>query len=126
MRCDCCIHNSVCALVGAIPEYSDCQEFIDINCFIKLPCKIGEKIFAIVEKKKANKDETYRYIQSYYLTYSNIERVIKNFGKTIFLTKDDAEVALAKINCDSQSDDVYGSDAEFDRYLGGLYYSYVD
>lgn len=117
MRCDCCVHNSVCALVGAIPEYSDCQEFIDINCFIKLPCKIGEKLFAIVEKKKANKDETYRYIQSYYLTYSNIERVIKNFGKTIFLTKDDAEVALAKINGDSIFDVVYGSDAEFERYL---------
>lgn len=103
MRCDCCVHNSVCALVGAIPEYSDCQEFININCFIKLPCKIGEKIFAIVEKKKANKDETYRYIQSYYLTYSNIERVIKNFGKTIFLTPEAAEDALAKMDSETET-----------------------
>lgn len=72
-----------------------------ILIFVKLvwrsQSRIGSKIFAIVEKKKANKDETYRYIQSYYSTYSNIERVIKNFGKTIFLTLEGAEDALAKM-----------------------------
>lgn len=93
--CTDCIHDKICNRARDYENMSlGCKAFVDINCVIKLPCKIGEKIFAIVEKKKANKDETYRYIQSYYLTYSNIERVIKNFGTTIFLTKDDAEEAL--------------------------------
>lgn len=94
MLCADCIHKSICNKAIDVVCEIGCKEFIDINCFIKLPCKIGTKIFAIVTKKKATKDETYRYVQSYYLTYSNIERVIKNFGKTIFLTKDDAEEAL--------------------------------
>lgn len=93
--CTDCIHNKICNRAIDYENLSlGCNTFVDINCVIKLPCKIGTKIFAIVTKKKATKDETYRYIQSYYLTYSNIERVIKNFGKTIFLTKDDAEEAL--------------------------------
>ena len=100
MMCSDCIHEPVCNkvtdkdLLTFVTRYG-CEDYIDINCFIKLPCKIGSKIFAIVEKKKATKYETYKYIQSYYLTYSNIERVIKNFGKTIFLTKESAEEALA-------------------------------
>lgn len=98
MRCADCIHESICNRAYVNPAELDCRDFIDINCFIKLPCKLGEKIYAIVEKKKGNKEEKYRYIQSYYLTYSNIERVIKNFGKTIFLTQEDAEMALSKMN----------------------------
>lgn len=98
MGCTNCIHNFVCAILQNGGFRQDCKSFIDKECVIELPCKIGDRIFAIVEKKKATKDETYKYIQSYYLTYSNIERVIKNFGKTIFLTQEDAEMALSKMN----------------------------
>ena len=97
MICSDCIHNPVCRTAGT--ESADCENFIGIDCVINSPCRIGSKIFAIIEKKKATKDETYKYIQSYYSTYSNIERVIKNFGKTIFLTLEDAEDALAKMDC---------------------------
>lgn len=103
MRCADCIHEPICNRAYVNPAELDCRDFIDINCFIKLPCKLGEKIYAIVEKKKANKDETYKYIQSYYLTYSNIERVTKNFGKTIFLTPEATEDALAKMNSETET-----------------------
>lgn len=98
--CTDCIHDKICNRARDYENMSlGCRAFVDINCVIKLPCKIGTKIFAVVTKKKANKDEKYSYIQSYYLTYSNIERVIVNFGKTIFLTKQEAEDALAKMSC---------------------------
>lgn len=98
MGCTNCIHNFVCTILQNSGYQQDCKCFSDKECIIELPCKIGDRIFAIVEKKKTYKDETYKYIQSYYLTYSNIERVIKNFGKTIFLTQEDAEMALSKMN----------------------------
>lgn len=98
MGCTNCIHNFVCTILQNSGYQQDCKCFIDKECIIELPCKLGEMIYAIVEKKKGNKEEKYRYIQSYYLTYSNIERVIKNFGKTIFLTQEDAEMALSKMN----------------------------
>lgn len=98
MGCTNCIHNFVCAILQNGGFRQDCKSFIDKECIIELPCKIGDRIFAIIEKKKTYKDETYKYIQSYYLTYSNIERVTKNFGKTIFLTPEAAEDALAKMD----------------------------
>ena len=98
MGCTNCIHNFVCTILQNSGYQQDCKCFIDKECIIKLPCKIGEPVFAIVEKKKGNKEEKYRYIQSYYLTYSNIERIIKNFGKTIFLTYSEAKDALDKLN----------------------------
>ena len=96
MGCTNCIHNFVCAILQNSGYRQDCKSFIE------LPCKIGDRIFAIVEKKKTYKDETYKYIQSYYLTYSNIERVTKNFGKTIFLTPEAAEDALAKMDSETE------------------------
>lgn len=98
MGCEKCVHSFVCTILQNGGYRQDCKSFIDKECIIELPCKIGDRIFAIVEKKKATKAGTYRYIQSYYLTYSNIERVTKNFGKTIFLTPEAAEDALVKMN----------------------------
>lgn len=99
MDCETCIHKSVCRIKDTKSADFDCKEYISIDHFIKLPCKLGEKIYAIVEKKKTYKNEKYRYIQPYYLSYSNIERVTKNFGKTIFLTPEDAKETLAKMDC---------------------------
>ena len=77
MSCLNCIHsatNGGPCLNEMAQRASDgsCHCFSDMDKIIELPCKIGDRIFAIIEKKKATKAGTYRYIQSYYLTYSNI------------------------------------------------------
>lgn len=75
----------------------------DINCIadyllangvIVPPCKVGDKIYLIVEKRRRSTNKCFKFIQISKLTFYNLEVVLKCFGKTIFLTKEEAEQAL--------------------------------
>ena len=64
------------------------------NDVIIPPVKFDDTIYMIVEKRAKITREYFRFIKKTKLTFSNLERVLKYWGKTVFLTKEQAEKAL--------------------------------
>ncbi len=64
------------------------------NGVIVPPVKVGDTIYMIVEKRVKITREYFRSIKKTKLTFLNLERVLKDWGKTVFLTKESAERAL--------------------------------
>ena len=64
------------------------------NDVIVPPVKFDDTIYMIVEKRAKITREYFRFIKKTKLTFSNLERVLKYWGKTVFLTKEEAEKAL--------------------------------
>lgn len=106
MKCENCIHYEAC-----LPFYENikmklCDMFEDKDLYIKLPCKIGTEVFGVSTPcggcehynnslKEAlntcrccNKKEVINFGFSY--------DCMGEFGKTVFLTKEEAEAALKK------------------------------
>ncbi len=67
------------------------------NGVIVPPCKVGTTIYMIVEKRAKVTRAYFHFVKKTKLTYLNLERVINNWGKTVFLTKEEAEQALGKL-----------------------------
>lgn len=79
------------------PAQSDgCRFFKDRNRFIEAPCKIGSTIYMIVTKRPKISLPEFSFIKTSYMTEFNFFRVCRDFGKTIFLTREEAEAALAE------------------------------
>ena len=101
-KCDNCeIMTSICEKLG---KYEDLEEQ---DRLIKLPCKIGTEVYDItcwddIEEKVVVKGKAYyRIVRKHKVTklpftYSDID----DFGKTVFLTKSEAEQKLNEMECD--------------------------
>lgn len=104
--CDAC-HNSDCHcglvedMVKKLADYEDLEEQ---DRLVILPCKIGTEVYDIawwddVQEKIVVKGKTYyRTVHKHKVTklpftYSDID----NFGKTVFLTKSEAEAKLKEL-----------------------------
>ena len=79
-----------------------CADFKDKSLCIELPCKLSGKIYIIVTKRPRVYCEEFNFIKVSELTYNNLERVVKDFGKTVFLSREDAERALIKIKKENE------------------------
>lgn len=66
------------------------------NGVIVPPCRIGEKIFILVSKRPRINLPEFTFIKESRLTYLNLERVIKEYGKNVFLTRDDAKAEFER------------------------------
>ena len=98
-KCDNCeIMTSVCEKLG---KYEDLEEQ---GRLVKLPCKIGTEVYDItwwdnVQEKVVVKGKAYyRTVHKHKITklpftYSDID----DFGKTVFLTKSEAEAKLKEL-----------------------------
>ena len=64
------------------------------NGVIVPPVKVGDTIYMIVEKRAKITREYFHFIKKTKLTFLNLERVLKYWGKTVFLTKAEAIKAL--------------------------------
>ena len=101
-KCDNCeIMTSVCEKLG---KYEDLEEQ---GRLVKLPCKIGTEVYDItwwdnVQEKVVVKGKAYyRTVHKHKITklpftYSDID----DFGKTVFLTKAEAEQKLKEMESD--------------------------
>ena len=101
-KCDNCeIMTSICEKLG---KYEDLEEQ---GRLIKLPCKIGTEVYDItcwddIEEKVVVKGKAYyrtvrkHKVTKFPFTYSDIN----DFGKTVFLTKSEAEQKLNEMECD--------------------------
>ena len=91
-------------VIDKLAEYEDLEEQ---GRLVKLPCKIGTEVYDItwwdnVQEKvvvegKAYHRTVYKHkVTKLPFTYSDID----NFGKTVFLTKSEAEQKLKEMECD--------------------------
>lgn len=75
-------------------EISDIAEYLLENGVIVPPVKIGDTLYMIVEKRAKISREYFHFIKKTKLTFLNLERVLKYWGKTVFLTKEETEQAI--------------------------------
>lgn len=61
---------------------------------VVLPCKMGDTVYLIVTKRARNYTPEFRFVKKSRLTFSNMERILQDFGKEAFLTREEAEKAL--------------------------------
>lgn len=59
-----------------------------------LPCKVGDTVYLIVTKRARNYRPEFRFVKKSRLTLLNMERILQDFGKEAFLTREEAEKAL--------------------------------
>lgn len=76
----------------------DLENKIENGTLVELPCKVGSAIYLIYKEQwSVGKKETYWYIRKTKLTYGNMERVVKEYGDFVFLTKAEAEAKLKEL-----------------------------
>lgn len=81
-----------CSRAGIISEWL--ADFLLKSGVIVPPCPIGTKIYMLVTKRAKLNLPPFTFIKDSKLTFNNLERVIEDFGKTVFLTRKEAERAL--------------------------------
>ena len=123
-KCENCIHYDVCAELMAIHKNqtiafvkecigktNGCTHFKDKSLFVEKPCEVGQAVFfyTVVDDEggypvfdilegevisfSIQKEGLWAYCRyKYGLTYWHV--VDESFGKTVFLTKEDAEQKL--------------------------------
>ena len=93
------------AVYRKLKEYEDLEEQ---GRLVKLPCKIGTEVYNItwwddVQEKVVVKGKTYyRTIHKHKVSKSAFSYFdIGEFGKTVFLTKSEAEAKLEELRCNN-------------------------
>ena len=69
-------------------------DYLLANGVIVPPCKVGSKIYIIVTKRSKVSLPPFAFVKVSRLTFYNLERVLQDFGKTVFLTREEAEAEL--------------------------------
>lgn len=105
--CKECLHNGVCSLWRAA-EGQDasnytvgggCREFLDQARFAEVPCRVGDKVWAIRDFKGIKHPQEGIVSEMYFTKEMKLHIVVKyvargEFGKTVFFTREEAENAL--------------------------------
>ena len=72
----------------------DIADYLLVNGVIALPFPIGTTYYRIVRKRTKVGFPYHLVIRKAKLNWYNVESVLSDFGKTVFLTKAEAEKAL--------------------------------
>lgn len=82
----------------------DMADHLLANGVILPPCKVGDKIYMLVTRKTTSfefpngkmkrVENQHTFVKETYLTKLNFFKVIDDFGKTVFLTKEEAKAKL--------------------------------
>ncbi len=115
MKCENCLHYEACKSMVIVIERATmysiamrvCNNYADKDLYIKLPCKIGTKVYAIATPCGGCEHYNLSLEQSLKIcrncekreiaecTFDN--ELIDEFGKTVFLTREDAEKKLEEL-----------------------------
>ena len=110
--CNDCIHCEAC--ISQVPRtfwdsetfYDGCKYFKDKSRFIELPCKVGDTLYEIHERFKGGKwikTISERRVRGIEIVIHNIliarcatdiSVFLSGLGKTVFVTREEAEKAL--------------------------------
>lgn len=107
MKCENCLHYGVCTFAKQYEAADKCTDFADKDLYIKLPCKVGTKVYALATPCGGCEHYNLSLEQSLKIcrncekreiaecTFDN--ELIDEFGKTVFLTREDAEKKLEEL-----------------------------
>lgn len=79
---------------GGIDRLRELAEADRDGRLVVLPCKVGDPVYLIVTKRARNYTPEFRFVKKSRLTFLNMERILQDFGKEAFLTREEAEEAL--------------------------------
>lgn len=105
--CKDCLHYEVCSKMNAnCDRAAHCEMFKDRSKFVDLPCCVGDTVYSIKNNhineckvvwiKIATKSSIEIRLNTKDFTFYDVSP--KDFGKTVFLTKEKAEKALEERN----------------------------
>lgn len=106
-RCIDCLHCEACSMMyeaafGKLPRKTGdagrCETFKHKDSVIVPPCKIGTPIYRVCGIK-GNRQTP--YVRKFKLTYKTLKSTIEDFGKTVFLTYEEAERVANEKRIDS-------------------------
>lgn len=83
--------NSIGGGYGRLRELAEADKD---GRLVVLPCKVGDPVYLIVTKRARNYTPEFRFVKKSRLTFLNMERILQDFGKEAFLTREEAEEAL--------------------------------
>jgi hypothetical protein len=89
------VHPSAAAINNRLYEL---ENKIENGTLLELPCPIGSPVYILITKRPKITHPEFTFIKKSRLTYYNLERVIKGFGETVFLTSEEAKTALERMN----------------------------
>ena len=83
------------AALGTTPDHlRELAEADKDGRLVVLPCKVGDTVYLIVTKRARTYTPEFRFVKKSRLTFLNMERVLQDFGKEAFLTREEAEKVL--------------------------------
>lgn len=102
MICENCLYNKNCRflLKHKTVDVNECTSFEDKSEWVRLPCKVGDVIYCFAPCFDADHRPRLKVIEREIirlrttLTVSGLISDINNIGKTVFLTREEAEKAL--------------------------------
>lgn len=89
--------SDLCAIIGECGGIDRLRELVEADKggrLVVLPCKVGDTVYLIVTKRARNYTPEFRFVKKSRLTFLNMERILQDFGKEAFLTREEAEKAL--------------------------------
>lgn len=98
-KCNNCYHNQVCDFACKRCDGANCIFFVDSSRMVELPCKVGDHVFRLCGTKKT------RYVAERIVSavtlcgngsWSILSTAYDALGKTVFLTREEAEAELAR------------------------------
>lgn len=95
--------SDLCTIVGECGGIIRLREMAEADKdgrVVVLPCKVGDTVYLIVTKRARIYTPEFRFIKKSCLTFLNMERVLRDFGKTVFLTREEAEKTLEAMEDD--------------------------
>ena len=112
MTCNDCIHYKVCKktrIMNPSHNYAaECNDYNDRSRFVELPCKLGDTLFVptrnlvseykVVSFHVCGEGIWYRTNVIKGILTRLISDNVENIGKTVFLTREEAEQALKERN----------------------------
>lgn len=97
--CKDCLHIGICPNLNHETVADKCPDFKDRSRFVELPCKVGDHVFRLCGTKKT------RYVAERIVSavtlcgngsWSIFSTAYDALGKTVFLTREEAEAELAR------------------------------
>lgn len=107
MKCENCLHYGVCTFAKQYEAVDKCPDFADKDLCVKLPCKVGTKVYAIAtpcggcEYNNSSFEETLkncRGCQKREIIECEFDYdLLHDFGETVFPTRAEAERKLEEM-----------------------------